>query len=160
MKSLLLLAITARLAAARPPALIDSVLPGDAPLIASIASAVSAASLKPYVTPLATDEIKEWSALGDSYTAGIGSDHRSDFIDGSGVCKRFKKAYPMQMNADTRWPGDPATRKLNFGACSGATMQNLLDEQLSDNAHQHYVNFGKPQLAVVTISGNDLNFEG
>lgn len=158
MKSLLLLAITARLAAARPPALADSVLPGEASLIASIASAVSAAGLKPYVTPLATDEIKEWTALGDSYTAGIGADSKSDFIDGSGKCSRFKKAYPVQMNADTRWPGDPATRRLNFGACSGAKMQDLLDKQLSDKAHEPYVDFGKPQLAVVTISGNDLNF--
>jgi hypothetical protein len=31
--------------------------------------------------------------------------------------------------------------------------------QLSDNAPVDYTNFGKPQLAVITIGGNDLGFE-
>lgn len=159
MKNLLLLALKIRLAVARPQAPADSVLQGDTSLIALISSAVSSASLKPYVTPLATDEIKEWDALGDSFTAGIGSNGLSDYIDGSNGCSRYKQAYPMQMNADTRWPGDPAARKLNFGACSGNKMQDLLDNQLSDNSPVDYENFGKGQLVVATIGGNDLDFE-
>lgn len=159
MKSLLLLAIMVTLTVARPQATPDADAAQDASLIASISSAVSSASLKPYATPLATDEIKEWAGLGDSFTAGIGSNGESDLVDKSGDCSRYKKAYPMQMNTDTRLPGDPAARKLNFGACSGNKMQDLLDNQLSDNAPKNYVNFGNPQLAVVTITGNDLDFE-
>lgn len=82
----------------------------------------------------------------------------SDYIDGSYGCSRFKQVYPMQMNAD-RWPGDPAACKLNFGACSGNKMQDLLDNHLLDNSPVDYENFGKSQLVVVTITGNDLDFK-
>ncbi|ERF76444.1 hypothetical protein EPUS_07324 [Endocarpon pusillum Z07020] len=131
----------------------------DATLVASISSIVKSAGLKPYATPLSTDEIKEWNALGDSFTAGIGSNGLDDSLRISQDCSRYDKAYPMQMNADTRWPGKPADRKLNFGACSGNVMQDIRTKQLSDNAPVDYQNFGKPQLAVITLGGNDLGFE-
>ena len=70
-----------------------------------------------------------------------------------------RSAYPMQMNADTRWPGNPANRNLDFGACSGNVIQDVMNKQITDNAPVDYNNFGKPQLAVMTIGGNDLGFE-
>ena len=104
--------------------------PADVTLVASISSAVASASLKPYATPLSTDEIKEWDALGDSFTAGTGSNGGEDFQGYSQDCSRYNKAYPMQMNADTRWPGDPADRKLNFGACTGNKIVDLTNNQV------------------------------
>jgi len=68
-------------------------------------------------------------------------------------------AYLMQMNANTKWPGSPGDRKLNFGACSGNLMQDVWHKQLTDHAPVDYNNFGKPQLAVITIGGNNLGFE-
>lgn len=63
------------------------------------------------------------------------------------------------MNADARWLGDPAACKLNFSAYSGKKMQDLLDNQLLDNCPLDYENFGKSQLVVVTITGNDLDLK-
>ncbi|KAL2045470.1 hypothetical protein N7G274_001898 [Stereocaulon virgatum] len=131
----------------------------DAPLIASVSAAVASASLKPYATPLTSGEIKEWGAYGDSFTAGIGSNGLADYDGYSQSCSRYKQAYPNQMNADGRWPGDPAQRTLNFGACSGNVIKDVHDKQLTDSAPVDYNNFGKPQLAVMTVGGNDLGFE-
>lgn len=131
MKVVILLTITAPVAFALPQAQTSSTSPDDATLIASISSAVAAAGLKPYATPLASDEITEWNALGDSFTTGIGSNGGDDFIGISQDCRRYKQAYPMQMNADTRWPGNPADRTLNFGACTGNKMEDVRNYQVS-----------------------------
>lgn len=130
-----LLALMVWLVCALPQVLPSSAMgPADATLIASISSAVESAGLKPYATPLSTDEIKEWNALGDSFTAGIGSNGLDDFQSISQDCSRYNKAYPMQMNADTRWPGNPADRKLNFGACSGNMMDDVRSKQVRSQA--------------------------
>ncbi len=127
-----LFAVTIRVVCALPRAEPPpTTSPADATLVASISSAVASASLKPYATPLSTDQIKEWTALGESFTAGIGSNGLANFQGYSQDCSRYNKAYPMQMNADTRWPGNPADRKLNFGACSGNKMEDLKNKQVS-----------------------------
>ena len=63
----------------------------DALLLASISSAVASASLKPYATPLAADEINEWGAYGDSFTAGIGSNGLGDYQPHSQDCSRYNQ---------------------------------------------------------------------
>ena len=102
----------------------------DTALSASISSFVAAASLKPYVPPLASDSITEWISLGDSFASGVGSNGLVDYIRGSDSCHRYKQAYSMQVQANTQWPGSAVDRKLTFGACSGAGMRNILDEQV------------------------------
>ena len=134
------------------------VLPSDAPLISAISSLVSSAGLKPYATPLASDPITEWTALGDSYASGYGSNGLKDYDRFSFGCNRFQQAYAVQMNADSKLPGDPDKRKLNFGACSGASFDSLKANQLTDKPSDGYVAFGKPQLALVNIGGNNLGF--
>jgi len=73
-------------------------------LVTSISSAVASASLKPYATPLASDEIKEWGAYGDSFTAGIGSNGLKDFDSHSQGCSRYKqgtsRSPPIYHDAD------------------------------------------------------------
>lgn len=134
------------------------VLPSDAPLISAVSSLVSSAGLTPYATPLASIPITEWTALGDSYASGYGSNGLKDYDRHSFDCNRFQQAYAVQMNADARLPGDPHTRRLNFGACSGSSFASLRAKQLTDSPSQGFVAFGKPQIAVVTIGGNDLGF--
>lgn len=124
----LLLAIPLICAAPWPQSSNDQ--PENPAVVASISSAVSSASLKPYATPLATDQITEWTAIGDSYTAGVGSNGLDDVIPVSQSCSRYKKAYPMQMNSNTSWPGNQQDRKINFGACTGDVMSDVLKKQV------------------------------
>ena len=137
-KKSLLFAVCIQFVFALPQGLLPRDYQDDPALVASVSSAVSLAGLKPYATPLATDEIKEWGAYGDSFTAGIGSNGLKDYIDYSESCSRYKKAYPMQMNPDTRWPGNAADRKLNFGACTGNRMTNVRDNQVCVVASQPF----------------------
>lgn len=86
--------------------------------------------MKPYVTPLTTDRITEWIALGDSVTAGVGSNGLEDYIRGSDSCHRYKHSYPVQMQENTRWPRDARDRKFTFGACSGAMIDDVEKNQV------------------------------
>jgi len=49
---------------------------------------------------------------------------------------------------------------INFGACSGAKMEDLTAKQLNRGPWKdfEYHNFGSPKLGVLTISGNDADF--
>ena len=137
-------------------------LPQPPSLVQAVAAAVQSANLVKYVKPKGTGGIKEWTAIGDSYTAGIGSNGANDKDSASGDCSRYSKGYPPQMNADTRWPGggSPASsRVFNFGACSGAVLKDVEDKQLSNQVAAPYAKFGHPAVAVISITGNDLEFE-
>ena len=113
MKARLLLAALPCLAFARPQPLEDAVttasasndaapVPSDAPLVSAVSSAVSSAGLKPYGTPLASDPITEWNALGDSFTAAIGSNGLDDYIRTSFDCERYQQSYALKMNSPSR----------------------------------------------------------
>lgn len=104
-------------------------------------------------------------AVGDSYTAGIGSNKKSDEILHSLQCSRYKQAWPVQLSEKDDWNviNDNTKPKLTFGACSGSVMKDLREKQLkqgepSDNDRAEVL-IGHPQLAVLTISGNDLLFK-
>lgn len=50
---------------------------------------------------------------------------------------------------------------LTFGACTGAETFDMIDHQLKQgdpDGGAQYTPIGKPQLAVMTIGGNDLGF--
>lgn len=56
---------------------------------------------------------------------------------------------------------DGLTPKLTFGACSGHTTKNMIDNQLKQGNPDRDVEFipvGQPQVAVMTIGGNDVGF--
>lgn len=84
----------------------------------------------PLLRPIAGPNTVEWTALGDSYAAGTGSGQDL----GWGRCLRFSKSYPEQMNTsrDARMLGVENHRHLNFPACSGATTDEVLEEQFRD----------------------------
>ncbi|HEX4213645.1 MAG TPA: SGNH/GDSL hydrolase family protein [Candidatus Dormibacteraeota bacterium] len=82
-----------------------------------------------------------YTALGDSYSSGVGT---RDYYSDSGGCDRSPDAYPVL--AAAREGLD-----LTFAACSGATTTDVLDQQLASLS---------ASTAVVTISagGDDAGF--
>jgi endonuclease/exonuclease/phosphatase family metal-dependent hydrolase/lysophospholipase L1-like esterase len=86
----------------------------------------------------AEPEGPEYVALGDSYSAGTGTQ------DAYGPCERTEHAYPSQVAAEGGYA-------LDFQACGGATTQDVLDDQIDAVSEE---------TAVVTVSvgGNDADF--
>ena len=83
-------------------------------------------------------------ALGDSYSAGVGS---GSYIAASGSCDRSTKAYPYL------WAAAHAPTSFAFVACSGAKTADVVANQLSALS-------AATSLVSISIGGNDLNFAG
>lgn len=67
------------------------------------------------------------------------------------------------MHTDSRMPGTYPDRKLWNCACSGATSQDILDHQFldvpaSDSVYGYRSEFGFPQIATLTLGGDDFDF--
>lgn len=78
-------------------------------------------------------------ALGDSYSAGVGTP------DESGSCGRSPSAYPAL------WTRNHPTALLTFMACGGATIDDVRNNQLSALD-------ASTTLVSITIGGNDAGF--
>ena len=89
--------------------------------------------------------IKKWAAVGDSFTAGIGSgggtyNDNADTI----ACARWDYTYPTIMNNVF----GPSVAQFDYKACSGAVTADIYDQiQSLDN---------DMDLVVLTAGGNDL----
>lgn len=81
-------------------------------------------------------------ALGDSYSSGVGA---GSYISSSGSCDRSTKAYPYLWNAAH------APSSFDFTACSGATTDDVLANQLGPLS-------SSTALVSLTIGGNDAGF--
>ena len=81
-------------------------------------------------------------ALGDSYSSGVGA---GSYISASGGCDRSTNAY-SQLWANSRHPASYVSV-----ACSGATTQDVLNNQISA------LSTGTT-LVSITIGGNDVGF--
>lgn len=140
------------------PLLITTLLP----LIAAAFQNLDA----PYVKP--TQKITEFVALGDSMTAGLGSNGVSERFGGS--AGRGWRSYPFQMLRDLdMWEvinGNREEPRLTFLAHSSDRCRDIVEEQI---AHEGWfedknwerprkAHFGHPQLAVMTVGGNDAEF--
>lgn len=127
----------------------------------SISAALADPSFVPYTKP--TQKISEFIALGDSYTAGTGCNGNDEKMGWNAV--RGKRAYPMQMSQDQdSWAfinNDQTLPRFSFHAYTGDKVQELVTQQLKQGDYQEGNDadrnqpFGKPQIAVVTIGGND-----
>lgn len=84
----------------------------------------------------------EYVALGDSYASGLGA---GSYDPASGDCKRSTGNYPHQ------WVAANPEYRLTDVSCSGATIQDVRDNQLS--ALSSSTNF-----VTVTVGGNDALF--
>ncbi|KAL2856115.1 SGNH hydrolase-type esterase domain-containing protein [Aspergillus pseudodeflectus] len=127
----------------------------------SISAALADPSFVPYTRP--NQKITEFIALGDSYTAGTGCNGIYEQTAGDAI--RGMRAYPRQMAQDAdNWGfinNDDTLPRFSFHAYTGATVDDLVIYQLKQGAYKdhddlaRYQPFGKPQIAVVTIGGND-----
>lgn len=105
-----------------------SVFLGLTTLTSGVASADSAAAAPSYV------------ALGDSYSSGVGAGSYE-----GGDCKRSANAYPQLWKA----ANNPAS--FDFTACSGATTDDVLANQLGPLS-------GSTGLVSISAGGNDAGF--
>jgi lysophospholipase L1-like esterase len=111
-------------------------------------------------------------AIGDSYTAGIGSNGLPNEW-GHTNCSRYDGAWPVLLSYKPEWKDfgkDGNQPILTFGACSGNVMKDVREKMLGQGPAKDtsklgsrdnpYTPIGKPQIAVMTISGNDMKFSG
>ncbi|MDX3096927.1 SGNH/GDSL hydrolase family protein [Streptomyces sp. ME19-03-3] len=83
-----------------------------------------------------------YAALGDSYSAGVGS---GSYDSASGSCYRSSKAFPRL------WANAHSPSGFSFTACSGATTSDVLNNQLAP------LN-SSTTLVSISIGGNDAGF--
>ncbi|MFF0205176.1 SGNH/GDSL hydrolase family protein [Streptomyces sp. NPDC005017] len=83
-------------------------------------------------------------ALGDSYSSGEGA---GNYTSSSGSCHRSPNAYPQL------WASANSPSSFAFVACSGATTQDVINNQLGS------LN-GSTSLVTVSAGGNDAGFAG
>ncbi|HEY6737345.1 MAG TPA: SGNH/GDSL hydrolase family protein [Actinopolymorphaceae bacterium] len=94
-----------------------------------------------FVAPGPAQAAPVYSALGDSYSSGVGT---REYYPDSGDCKRSPHAYPVldaaRIGAD-----------LRFAACSGARTTDVLNGQLGSLGVD-------TQYVTISIGGNDAGF--
>jgi lysophospholipase L1-like esterase len=88
--------------------------------------------------------VKRFAAVGDSFTAGIGSGNLYSDRDNDKDCSRYDWTYPVIMN---RYFG-PMVEKFTYTACSGAITPEIYEQinNLDDGQ----------DLVVLSAGGNDL----
>ncbi|KFY41182.1 hypothetical protein V495_05035, partial [Pseudogymnoascus sp. VKM F-4514 (FW-929)] len=121
----------------------------EAALSLALASAVSATASSIDITrdlsePDDYSWIKKFAAVGDSFTAGIGSGDLYSENDNSYDCSRYSYTYPVIMN---HFFG-PSIDKFTYTACSGAISTGIF-EQINDLDDDQ-------DVVILTAGGNDL----
>ncbi len=119
----------------------------------SLASSQSLSLLTPNSSSVSND-ITEWTAMGDSYATGIGAGTAPQEPDPY-RCFRFSNAYPNLMQSG---PGSlqPSPDKFNFVACSGAKLPEIIDQQFLDHGRPGRPAWGAPEFVTITMGGNDV----
>jgi lysophospholipase L1-like esterase len=93
------------------------------------------------LAPVAAASASQYVALGDSYSAGVGT---RVFYEESGSCKRSPDAFAPKIAAAKGYT-------LNFEACSGAKSPEVNEKQLGKLS-------SSTALVTLTIGGNDAGF--
>lgn len=101
---------------------------------ATLAAAVAGAAI-----PARAATTVNYVALGDSYSSGVGTGSES------GSCGQSSQAYPAL------WASANHAASFSFQACSGATLPDVIDSQLSTLS-------SSTSLVSFTIGGNDAGF--
>ncbi|OJJ97619.1 hypothetical protein ASPACDRAFT_1882247 [Aspergillus aculeatus ATCC 16872] len=88
--------------------------------------------------------VKKWAAVGDSYTAGIGSGRLWSERADDRKCSRYDQSYPGQL----KHVFGPQVKLFEYKACSGARTGQIFEQvkSLSTNL----------DLVVISAGGNDL----
>ena len=104
---------------------------------------------------LLSNGVTEWTAMGDSYAAGIGAGALPQDPDPDN-CFRCGNSYPKIMQSG---PGSlqPNPGRFNFVACSGAKFDEIGAYQLLDRAVRGRPAWGSsPEFVTITMGGNDI----
>lgn len=88
--------------------------------------------------------IKNYSALGDSYASGVGS---GTYDPSNPECEKSNNAYSQVFNKEHK----KSIEHFNFLACSGAKTEDVKDKQLNTLDK-------RTDLITLTIGGNDVGF--
>lgn len=83
-----------------------------------------------------------YAALGDSYSAGVGS---GSYDSASGTCYRSSEAYPQL------WAAAHTPSGFSFAACSGAKTTDVINNQLGSLT-------SATTLVSISVGGNDAGF--
>ncbi|KAK2009874.1 SGNH hydrolase [Colletotrichum eremochloae] len=90
--------------------------------------------------------VKKWAAVGDSYSAGIGSGE--PYPNSSEACARYDHSYPAYIQSHDFMPQDPPAA-FDYLSCSGATTTQVLDNQVMGM----YTGY---DVITVSAGGNDV----
>ncbi|KAB8211919.1 fibronectin type III domain protein [Aspergillus parasiticus] len=97
--------------------------------------------------------IKRMAAIGDSYSAGIGAGGRLGSVaealvsNSDWACSRYDHSYPYLIHNDERL-GDPDARTFQFKSCSGAVIDDVINDQIPSIS-------GNQQVILLSAGGND-----
>ncbi|HWE89862.1 MAG TPA: SGNH/GDSL hydrolase family protein [Pseudonocardiaceae bacterium] len=111
-------------------------------LALSTSLVAAAAGLLVAAAPAQATTAAHYVALGDSYSAGVGTDN---YTSASGSCRRSPQGYPQL------WANAHSVASFDFDACSGAVTTDVLNNQLGPLS-------SATTLASITIGGNDAGF--
>ncbi|KAM7185746.1 SGNH hydrolase-type esterase domain containing protein [Naviculisporaceae sp. PSN 640] len=143
LSSLLLLLVSLTPAIALPP---PTISPPTSPNIHGPPLLVKRGSVEKTTTDHTKfDWIHRWAAIGDSFTAGIGSGTQlGTYLTEAWKCSRYSYSWPKIVNKAL----GPAVQNFQFPACSGARTEQIR-QQAANLA-------GNLDLVMMTAGGNDL----
>ncbi|ORY14431.1 hypothetical protein BCR34DRAFT_585827 [Clohesyomyces aquaticus] len=131
-------------------------------IIAFLSVSSSVASAIPTRAPpkLSARAAFEWTALGDSYASGIGS----GVPDEPKKCFRYSEAYPRVIQDTDSIIPDHGSRVLNNIVSSGASVGDIrahqfADEDTTDTMYGSRPKFGNPNIATLSLGGNDIGLQ-
>ncbi|KAL2068494.1 hypothetical protein VTL71DRAFT_14831 [Oculimacula yallundae] len=97
--------------------------------------------------------IKDWAAIGDSFTAGIGSGSVYSQLEPDKKCSRYDYSYPAILS---RMFG-PGVKTFQFLACSGDKTVNINHQAIDAKIYDQIPYIDKRlDLVLMTAGGNDL----
>lgn len=89
--------------------------------------------------------VRRWAAIGDSFTAGIGSGRQTGLpLSNNWKCSRYTYSWPAIVNHAL----GPSVSDFQFAACSGDRSEGIY--------HQAQAIEGELDLVMMTAGGNDL----
>ena len=111
-----------------------------------------------FLADLAVAQIGEYTALGDSYAAGVGSDGSWSSLND---CYQNNGAYPQQLSRQD----DMGLSPYHFQACTGAATQHVDKCQVGneftpdDSCHNSSPDgLGFPKFITLTVGGDNVEF--
>ena len=125
-------------------------------LLALLLQFITATRLTDAVANVSLPMIREWTAMGDSYASGLGAGPRITMLDNN--CFRQEGAYPFQLNEGF----GKQSPTFNFVACSGATFQEILDDQFLDTPQSLPAQPGwgnAPQFITITMGADEIGIQ-